>query len=287
MAYLKARRRRLSSQSLLAFNARSSLQGHISKLEAALDRAHPQTTATGSRRAAGEADAASLTAADIRDKREKEAHSASVRRSVGVKIRVAKGLLHLSSGAYAEAGREFGEIGEEGGLAAWEGVVSSHRTSSFALWLTSKQAISTSDLALLTAVCTLATADRDRIRRVLLDRTSFRSALDDPNRWLLDLVRSYMDADYVKVMSLLAHAEPQLLLNPFIGASAGTVLDLIRSRAMVQYVAPFSSVSIGTMGEAFGMTQEAMLVEVEKLVERRHIAGRIDLIDKASPQNLS
>lgn len=133
---------------------------------------------------------------------------------------------------------------------------------------------------MLTAVCTLATANRDRIRRVLLDRTSFRSAVDDSNRWLLDLVQSYMDADYVKVMSLLAHAEPNLLLNPFIGTSAGTLLDLIRSRAMVQYVAPFSSVSISTMGEAFGMTQEAMVAEVEKLVERGLVKGRIDLIDK-------
>lgn len=111
-------------QALLAFNGRSSLQGHISKLEAALERAYPLAPTATSRRAGGEGDSASLTAADIRDKREKEAHSAAVRRSVGVKLRVAHGLLHLNNGNYAEAGREFGEVGEDGGLTGWEGDVS-------------------------------------------------------------------------------------------------------------------------------------------------------------------
>lgn len=69
------------------------------------------------------------------------------------------------------------------------------------------QAISTADTALITALCTLASAKRDRIRRVLLDRTSFRSAVDDSQSWIIDLIRAFMEAQYGEVTSILNKAE--------------------------------------------------------------------------------
>lgn len=112
-------------QTLLAFNQTTTLAGHISKLEAALDRAYPPPVAAvrlGNDAAA--AATANLTAADVRDNQEKEARSAEMRRNVGVKLRVAKGLDALGKREWERAGREMGEVGEEGGLAGWEGQVS-------------------------------------------------------------------------------------------------------------------------------------------------------------------
>ncbi len=91
-----------------------------------------------------------------------------------------------------------------------------------------------------------------------------------------------MDADYVKVMSLLP-SRATSAANPFIGTAAGTILDLIRSRAMVQYVAPFSSVSISTMGEAFGMNSGGDDCRGGEIGRERLGEGRIDLIDKVCP----
>lgn len=113
-------------QTQLAFNQTSALAGHITKLEAALDRAYPApvapTVRVGNEQAA--AASANLTAADVRENQEKEARSAETRRNVGVKLRVAKGLDALGKYDWERAGRELGEIGEEGGLAGWEGQVS-------------------------------------------------------------------------------------------------------------------------------------------------------------------
>ncbi|RSH93652.1 hypothetical protein EHS25_006298 [Saitozyma podzolica] len=228
----------------LAYNQPLSLPGHISKLEASLDRAYPLPAPTSSRNA----DSASTTAADIRENREREARAASARKVVGVRLRVARGLVALAQREFEKAGREFGEVGEEGGLGDWEG-----------------QAISTSDIALITALCTLSTSTRDRIRRVLVDRSSFRSALDDSNRWILDLVRAFIDARYGDALALLNKHEAMLLLNPFVGPHTDILLSLIRTQAIVLYVTPFSSVQIGVMANAFGTDGRQMLLSVLKL----------------------
>jgi hypothetical protein len=106
-------------QTCLAFNTTTSLPSHIQKIESSLDRLHPPPAP-----ATAQPTNASLTASDLRDNREREARSASTRRMVGVKIRVARGIVSLGFGEFEKAGREFGEVCEEGGLSDWEGQVS-------------------------------------------------------------------------------------------------------------------------------------------------------------------
>jgi COP9 signalosome complex subunit 1 len=117
---------------------------------------------------------------------------------------------------------------------------------------------------------------------VLVDRSSFRSALDDSNRWILDLVRAFIDARYGDALTLFNKHEATLLLNPFVGPHTDVLLSLIRRQAIVLYVTPFSSVQIGVMANAFAADERQMLINVEKLVGEGKIQGRIDLIDKAS-----
>jgi len=70
-----------------------------------------------------------------------------------------------------------------------------------------------------------------------------------------------------------------LLLNPFLSLHMQALIDLIQTRSIVQYVAPFSSVRIGIMAQAFGLADEEMLRQVEELIEDKRIYGKIDLID--------
>jgi COP9 signalosome complex subunit 1 len=60
------------------------------------------------------------------------------------------------------------------------------------------------------------------------------------------------------------------------------IISLIQTRAVVQYVAPFSTVKIETMSKAFNMDPRGMLFEVEQLARDGRIQGRIDLIDGVS-----
>jgi COP9 signalosome complex subunit 1 len=73
-----------------------------------------------------------------------------------------------------------------------------------------------------------------------------------------------------------------LLLNPFLSAHVQSLIDLIQTRSVVQYVAPFSSVRIEVMAQAFAVGIEEMSRQVEKLVEEKRVLGKIDLIDLVS-----
>ncbi|ORX38038.1 cop9 signalosome complex subunit 1 [Kockovaella imperatae] len=243
----------------LSFNYLSSLPGQIPRLETYLDRLYPaagsSTTRTG-------ADPSIITAGEVRENREREARGMSTRRKIGVKIRVAKGLVALGNKDYDRTGREFSQVGEDGGLGDWEG-----------------QVISTSDMCLVTALCVLATGSRDRIRQELLDRSSFRIGLDDTQGWILDLVRAFMDAQYGQVSSTLAKHEPFFLLTPFLYPHTQILINLIKSRSIVQYIEPFSSIRIDTMATAFGLSVANTLETIESLIKDGKVRGRIDLID--------
>ena len=98
-----------------------NLPGHLTKIEASLDRLHPPP---GSAHGGRVADAATMTAGEVRESRERQSKSGAGRRSVEVKVRVARGLVALASADYEKAGRQLAEVGEVGGLGDWEGVVS-------------------------------------------------------------------------------------------------------------------------------------------------------------------
>ncbi|OCF33382.1 hypothetical protein I316_04801 [Kwoniella heveanensis BCC8398] len=246
-------------ETLLAFNVPASLPGHISKLEATLDRLHPPPT----RQIQG-TEAANVTASDIRERRANEARSAAVRRSVVLRIRVGKGLVALFNREWSRAAAQLGAIAEEeGGLAEFEG-----------------KAISSSDIALIVAFCTLASASRETIRSELLDRASFKAQVEDHDAWIIELLRAFVDARYGEVMKYLLKAEPILLLNPFLSSHTNILIDIIQTRCIKQYVLPFSSIQIQTMAQSFGLIGTQMLGLVEALVASGDIKGKIDLIDR-------
>lgn len=71
-----------------------------------------------------------------------------------------------------------------------------------------------------------------------------------------------------------------MVLNPFLSPHAPELLSQIRTRGIVQYLSPFSSVRISAMAEAFGTDESAMLTEVCILAELGSIAVKVDLVDR-------
>ena len=106
-------------QIALAFNLPSPLAGQLARLESYLDRVHPAPTSANHNGPT----ALTTTADDIRENREREARGTASRQKIVVKMRVAKGVFGLGNRDYERAGREFGMVGEDGGLGAWEGQV--------------------------------------------------------------------------------------------------------------------------------------------------------------------
>ncbi|KLT39155.1 PCI-domain-containing protein [Cutaneotrichosporon oleaginosum] len=244
-------------QGSLQFNETGVVPGNTHKTAASLDRLHPV-------KEAGDAPVSStMTRLQVLQSRNKAARAAEARRTVGIKLRVARGILAINMREYSHAARELGEVGEEGGLGDWEGVV-----------------ISTADLAFLTAILALASGTRDYVKRVLLDRPSFHAAIDDSQAWILDLVRAFVGAHYGEALAILRKAEPYMILNPFLAAHTADLLKKIRQRALVQYIAPFSSVRIAQMAAAFETAEDAMVHEVCQLAEDGSVQARVDLVDR-------
>ncbi|WVQ75266.1 hypothetical protein IAR50_004879 [Cryptococcus sp. DSM 104548] len=247
-------------EACLAFNFPGPLTGHIAKLESVLDRVHPHPSGTTGKPANTNM---TTTLADLRERDIADARSLATRRSVLSRIRVGRGLLALSQKEWARAGRELNYVDEEaGGLGDWEG-----------------KAISTGDVALITAFTVLASADRARIQRLLLDRQSFRASVGDNLPWVLELVQSFVGGKYDKVMIILHDAQPALLLNPFLSPATKNLISHIQTSAITQYITPFSTISLHNMASAFTLTYPAILEIVERLVNGGDVKGKIDLID--------
>ncbi|KAL7424840.1 hypothetical protein Q5752_000525 [Cryptotrichosporon argae] len=247
-------------QACLEHNSAYHLSGHIAKLEASLERVYPQG------RAGVNANSATMTVDDVRERRERQEQGQSVRRRVVVRLKVARALVQLGVGtaaSFANAARELCELGEGGGLGDWEG-----------------QVISTPDTAIITALCLLTNSRRAHIRHELLDRPGFRAALDDASKWMLDAVRAFVDAKYGEAITLLRQHEADFAIIPFVSPHVGEIMSLIRTWAYVQYVQPFSTVRVSTMSQAFGVPEDVMIDELAKLIETNKIKARIDLIDR-------
>jgi COP9 signalosome complex subunit 1 len=71
-----------------------------------------------------------------------------------------------------------------------------------------------------------------------------------------------------------------MLLNPLLSAHTPDLLSRIRTRGIVQYLSPFSSVRVSAMATAFGTDEDAMLAEVCALAERGDIPVKVDLVDR-------
>ncbi|EIW72319.1 hypothetical protein TREMEDRAFT_14118, partial [Tremella mesenterica DSM 1558] len=239
----------------LIFNQPLSLPGHISKLEATLDRALPASVART-------IEAAHTTALDIRETREREQRNATLRQSVSLKLRIARTLVALDNQDYHFAGRQCCDIIDDGGLGEYEG-----------------HAISSSDVSLIGALCILATGRREEMRTKVLDNMAFRATVDDGSAWVIDLVTAFVDARYADVEVLMKKNEWMILLNPFLSPHSKKIQGLVRTKALVQYTEPFSSVSVHMMSQALGVKAELLLEDLEKLVEEGRINGKIDLID--------
>nr|ODN91286.1 hypothetical protein L203_01491 [Cryptococcus depauperatus CBS 7841] len=189
-----------------------------------------------------------------------------IRKSVTARIQVAKGLLALSQKDYSKTTRELAFITDDIGpllSSSFEGT-----------------ALSSSDLALITIFTAMMSADRNQIRRAVLERGTFRALVGDEYSWGLDIVRSFVDADYKSVSGLLEMAEPYLLLNPFLSKHASSLIQSIQTTSLLQYVQPFSTVKLSNMSHALNLPPQNLLDDIEALIENGKLKGRIDLIDE-------
>jgi len=175
---------------------------------------------------------------------------------VAAKLKVVSGLAQLDARKYKMAARKWLDIPPELG-------------SQFS------DVVSAQDLALYTGLCALASFDRQELKKKVLDNQPFKNYLD-----LVPDVRALLSdfhaSRYNTCLDQLAKLKPYLELDLFFAPHVTQLYEKIRSKALIQYFSPYSSVNLNTMADAFKTTVPLLEKELSRLIMEGLISARID-----------
>lgn len=179
---------------------------------------------------------------------------------VAGKLKAAAGLAFLQSKKYKQAARRFTEVPNEMG-AQYQDVLSAQ------------------DVAVYGGLCALASFDRYELRTHVINNVSFRDYME-VNPEVRELVHDFHGSRYASCLSHLTRLRPMLELDLHAHTHLDTLYDAIRSKALVQYTTPFTSVNLLTMAEAFKTDVSGLERELAELIQSNQIQARIDSHNK-------
>lgn len=146
---------------------------------------------------------------------------------------------------------------------------------SFALQDSFNEVIAPEDVSTFGAVGALATFDRKELKRKLLDNKPFKEFLElTPN--IRELINDFYFCRYGQFFERLQRMEPDWRLDWYFYPLVDTVMELIRDKALIQYVMPYTCVYLDEMANVFCTDVYRLQDELAKLITSHQIAARID-----------
>lgn len=173
------------------------------------------------------------------------------------KIYAAYGLYYMTSGKYKDAAISFAQVKQQDLGSAFADIICSQ------------------DIALYGVLCALASLDRNEVQSKLLDSSSFRECLDLVPQ-IRDVTLDFCNCKYAACLSALDKMKEALSLDVHLHSQVAELCQQIRSRGMVQYFAPFLSVSLHSMAGAFNTNVDGIQSEVAQLISKRQLDAKID-----------
>ncbi|KAK4457466.1 COP9 signalosome complex subunit 1 [Cladorrhinum samala] len=175
---------------------------------------------------------------------------------------IARGIAYLGSGEYYSAAICF--LGAD---------------SNINLSATYADIASRNDVAIYGGLLALASMDRDELQREVLDNSSFRVFLElEPH--LRRAITMFVNGRYSSCIEILEAYRPDYLLDIYLQKHISTIYAKIRSKCIVQYLIPFSRVSLDTISKAFGSPEQSIEQELAAMIQEGTLKGRINLIDR-------
>eukprot|EP01010_Urceolus_cornutus_P004015 NODE_600_length_1507_cov_352.349794_g449_i0.p1 GENE.NODE_600_length_1507_cov_352.349794_g449_i0~~NODE_600_length_1507_cov_352.349794_g449_i0.p1 ORF type:complete len:433 (-),score=115.29 NODE_600_length_1507_cov_352.349794_g449_i0:152-1450(-) len=181
------------------------------------------------------------------------------KRDVG-KLKVAAGLSNLDARKYRPAARKFIETPFEMG-------------NSFA------EMFSANDVATFGGLCALATYDRNELKRQLIDNANFKNYLELVPE-VREIIKDFYESRYTTCLGALEKLKDVLLLDIYLRPHVAGLYEMIRQRALKQYVSPFMSVDLNKMAAAFNTSTQLLEKELAQLIMDGKIQVRIDSHNK-------
>jgi COP9 signalosome complex subunit 1 len=138
--------------------------------------------------------------------------------------------------------------------------------------------ISLQDIAIYTGLTALATFDRRELYN-LLDNSSFKNFLELVPQ-VRELIQDFYESRYTSALEVLDKLLPELVFDIHLREHVQTLYGKIRSKALIQYVSPFTSVDMNRMAKVFNTSVIDLEREVASLIQDKQIKARIDSHNK-------
>ncbi|KAI0672247.1 G protein pathway suppressor 1 [Trametes maxima] len=227
----------------------SHIATYVFKAEAAFDTVMAARSMMNPEAPAGSAQA-------NKDKRNAE------REKLQTKLDVATALSHLGQSNYEKAATTFFKAGPVKSLDDWAGKL-----------------IAPGDVAIYATLCALATFPRPAIRAQILDNENFGMYLEQ-EPYIRELLESYMNNRFKNVLEILERYSTRHYADIHLYQHVINLTNLIRSKSLVLYFQPFSSIKLDRMGQAFGWSIDELEQQVVALIQAGEIKARVDRQNK-------
>lgn len=136
--------------------------------------------------------------------------------------------------------------------------------------------MSPSDVATYGAFCALATMDRSELKKHVLENSKFRNYLElEPH--LRRAVSSFVAGKYSQCLDILQAYQADYLLDLYLSSHFGRLFKLVRDKAVVQYVIPYSRVTFSALATAFKTAEENIVGTLTELIQSDQISAVLDM----------
>ena len=177
--------------------------------------------------------------------------------------RMVTGLAYLGSERYYEAATCFLDAGDPIICQRYNDVASSN------------------DVATYGGLLALVSMDRDSLQRSVLDNSSFRNYLElEPH--IRKAVSMFVNCRYSACLEILERYRADYLLDIYLQRHVPNIFSMIRKKCIVQYLVPFSCVTLASMNAVFAKPGESLEDELVSMIKSGSLTARINTIDKAS-----
>ncbi|KAI0455206.1 26S proteasome subunit RPN7-domain-containing protein [Xylaria acuta] len=171
------------------------------------------------------------------------------------------GLAYLGSQKYAEAAKCFLDAGDPNKC---------HRFNDVA---------SANDVATYGGLLALASMERNELQRKVLENSSFRNYLElEPH--IRKAVSMFVNCRYSACLEILERYRSDYLLDLHLQTHVPNIFALIRKKCIIQYLVPFSCVTLDSMNAVFAKPDESLEAELISMIKSGALKARINTIDK-------
>jgi len=179
---------------------------------------------------------------------------------VEAQLKATAGLAHIENKKYKAAAKKFIE-------------------TSFELGNKFNDVIAPEDIAIYGSLCALAEFDRRELKTEVLDNAQFQNYLELVPR-LGECLSDFYNSKYATCLAYLETLKNDLLLDIHLHDHVQSLYDKVRTKALVQYFSPYTSVDMNKMAQAFQVTMVDLEKELSKLIVDGTISARIDSHNK-------